>query len=127
MLWFSGAGACFAMMILRSFASFPSPDEAWAWFLPMVVPTSGLMIAVMGADAQSKGKRVDRRYIWLSMAICGFYLVLVMVAIVPILDDSMRQLERSSLFLGPFQALVTAALGYLFVKKEDKEDEGGGG
>ena len=130
-LWFVGGLALFALLVFQSaFGKYGSKaDEAWGWFLPTVMPVLSLIVGVLVLDAASAGRgdtRIDRFMFRLAFGLSAVYLVLV--ALVPLIQpftglSPLELMKRSSLWLGPLQGLVAAALGAFFVKGERGEKE----
>ncbi|MGH8078327.1 MAG: hypothetical protein ACREPE_13510, partial [Lysobacter sp.] len=103
----------------------PRSEDAWAWFLPTVMPTLSLIVAVLAADyrveptADEKPMAtVDRRMLRLAVGLSSIYLLLVALSILiqPFLSTTapLVLMQRSNLWLGPMQGLVAATLGVFF-------------
>jgi len=120
-------------------------SEAWALFTPMVLPTIGLIVGVLVADAlnpPSEDKKIPGTIFWVTLVLSLLYLGLVNaifiampslaanagdvtavpdagkdVARTSVLLDSFK---RSGLMLGAIQGLVTATLAVFFVNKSTK-------
>ena len=125
-LWFVGGLALFLLLVFQSiFGQYVDKvEEAWAWFLPNIMPTLSLIIGVLVLDATAAGgkdKQIERFIFQLAFGLSAVYLALVgLIPLVqPFTDSSPFELmKRSSLWLGPLQGLVLAALGVFFVKGE---------
>lgn len=127
-VWFVAGFVLFLVLVLQSvLGKFGDrTEEAWAWFLPTLMPTLSLIIGVLVLDASTgpgRDKKVDRFMFRLAFALSAFYLFLVALTLfvqpftgVPLLV----LMQRSNLWLGPFQGLVAAALGAFFVKGESE-------
>lgn len=125
-LWFILSGCLFALLLIQSFlGNFEgNANQAWNWFFPNVLPTLSLMISVFVFDLKSgkQNRTIDKFYFrmsfWLSS---GYFLtILATILIEPISVRSIIEiLEDSNLYLGPFQALVTGSIGFLFVRSEE--------
>jgi hypothetical protein len=128
-LWVVGGLIVFVLLVLQSiFGKYGDKlDEAWAWFLPTVVPTLSLIIGVLVLDATSSkttDKRIEPLIFNLAFGISAVYLVMValILLIQPFTEFSPLELmKRSNLWLGPLQGLVAAALGAFFIKGERGE------
>jgi hypothetical protein len=117
-------------------------SEAWALFTPMVLPTIGLIIGVLVADATnppSEDKKITTTIFWVTLVLSLLYLGLVNAifiampslaanaADVTAVPDAgkdaaktsalLDSFKRSGLMLGAIQGLVTATLGVFFVSK----------
>jgi hypothetical protein len=123
-VWFSGAGLLFLVMILQTIFGHYGTDaeEAWGWLLPGILPTLSLIIGVLVMDALGKSVKaatVDGFMFWTAFGLSVFYLMMVAL---PILLQPFRAIEplsmlrQSNLWLGPMQGLVSAALAAFFVK-----------
>lgn len=125
-LWFTGSGILFFVLFLQTiFGRYGKKSlDAWNWFLPAIMPTLSLIIGVCGVDALGKGVRitkVDSFLFRLTFGISLVYLVVVLLLFLlqPFTPISPLELmNQSNLWLGPFQGLVTAAMGVFFVKSK---------
>lgn len=137
LIWYIGAAPAFLVLIGQTFSDYygTSTEQAWGWFLPNVLPTLLLVtgIVTQGARKQPTAEQsVERYYLRLALALSIVYLGAVSLALLYLpfflqsqpegLDESARCgpsciefLNRSNLFLGPFQGLVSAAMGAVFV------------
>jgi hypothetical protein len=99
-------------------------EDAWKWFLPTIMPTLSLIIGVLVIDFKSSekiAKVADGFLFWLAFCLSAIYLVIVALTffIQPFTSVPLLELmNRSNLWLGPFQGLTSAALGAFFVKAE---------
>ncbi len=130
-VWFIGSGFLFFLLfILASVGRFGGDaDEAWAWFLPTIMPTLSLIIGVYVLDVMHQGVEDGstdpfffRLTFWLSISyLLAVALVLALPNVV-FLTSGVTVFEfmnQANLWLGPFQGLVAAAMGAFFVKKTD--------
>lgn len=126
-IWFSGAGIIFAFLLLQSiFGKFSGEvDQAWSWFLPTVMPTLALIIGVLVANARahegSSDRNTDPFLYKLSLSLSLVYLLVVLLTLLlePLTRMTILELmDRSNLWLGPFQGLVTGSLGAFFYRTE---------
>lgn len=123
-LWLSVGLALFILLVLQStLGKFGTRiEEAWAWFLPTIMPTLSLIIGVLVLDVSStrqRDKQIDRFLFWLAFGLSSIYLALVMLVplMQPLTGSSPFELmKRSNFWLGPLQGLVAAVLGAFFVK-----------
>lgn len=123
--WLAGAGFSFVTLVVASIlrGQADSAREVWSWFLPLVLPTIGLMVGVIGAAAIARQRE---NYVRKSFADIAFWLSTVYLALVAltILLEPFSPLRGADLhamsnyWLGPIQGLVIAALGYLFTSGE---------
>lgn len=125
-VWFTGAAVLFLLMIGQTVLDHYGPDveEAWGWLLPAILPTLSLIIGVLVMDALGKSVKaasVDDFMFWTAFGLSVFYLLMVVLAILlqPVSKlEPLTLLQRSNLWLGPMQGLVSAALAAFFVKGE---------
>jgi hypothetical protein len=127
-IWMSGGGLVLFILMLQSmFGRYGTQlQSVWSWFIPTVVPSISLMLGVLGATAlvarSSEPKSVRVFFFQVSRYLSVFYLsiLLLTVAVEPFTRVSAVDLyTMSNYWLGPVQGLVVAALGVLFVSKED--------
>jgi len=127
LVWLLGGGLLFLVVLFQTVFGLygERADRAWAWLLPTIMPSLSLVVAVLVADVKGKTFKIAsvdpfvfRVAFWLSVV----YLVVVALTIFlhPVSDMTPLELmEASSLWLGPLQGLVTAAIGAFFVVKGD--------
>jgi hypothetical protein len=131
-VWFSLAAILFVTMIITTMvgAYQDVADGVWSWFLPSVMPTLSLMIAVLVADDQgteSLPRTADKFLFRLSLGLSIFYLLLLVLVIClqpftkSFIDTPLEGFKKSNLWLGPLQGLVAAALGAFFINREKKD------
>ena len=125
-VWLGGAGAVFAILVIQSLVGRygDHADQAWAWYLPTVMPTLSLIIGVLVSDfrsGQADGGELPQAsgaLLWLGLALSVFYLLLVAVSILvqPFLQDvaPLELMHRSNLWLGPLQGLTVGVLAAFF-------------
>src|SRR5215213_6299640 len=111
-------------------------SEAWALFTPMILPTIGLIVGVLAADALNppvEDKKVTSTIFWVAVVLSVLYLGLViaifiaMPSLAAMNADAAAEAQKSSalldsfkrsgLMLGAIQGLVTATLAVFFVNK----------
>ncbi|NIY73461.1 hypothetical protein HCZ30_13600 [Marivivens donghaensis] len=138
-IWFAAFGLIFLCLIVMTSTPRLGAESAriWNWALPNFVPTLGLMTSVLGASAiqskRSKEQKVRRAFCRLAVGISVFYvLVLLLVLLMPSINWWMgvetptgpkivSHLENSTIFMGPLQGIVIAAMGFLFFVREDSD------
>jgi hypothetical protein len=129
LLWFGLSGLLFAFMMLytiRGVPFGPRTVEVWAWIMPNIMPTLTLIVSVLVLDSKGKGLQLPAPspfLFWLAMVLSLVYLVtLLILVVVPanFTDQPPLDLLRSTgVWLGPFQGLVSGALGGFFVLKPE--------
>lgn len=138
-IWLGGGGLVFLILVVQSLVGRygSQSEDAWAWYLPTVMPTLSLIIGVLVSDfrtaatasittATTPNTGTDakvlpvsaRGLLWLGVALSVFYLLLVAVTILaqPFLQDvsPIELMHRSNLWLGPLQGLTAGVLAAFF-------------
>jgi hypothetical protein len=137
-IWLGGAGLVFLILVVQSLVGRygSQSEDAWAWYLPTVMPTLSLIIGVLASDfriaatatansttsttnADAKVLPVSARgLLWLGVGLSVFYLLLVAVTILaqPFLQgvSPIELMHRSNLWLGPLQGLTAGVLAAFF-------------
>jgi hypothetical protein len=101
--------------------------EAWAWFSPNIVPTLGLIISTLAAEAFSTDadKPVPTGFFLLTVLSSLFYVLIfnAIFLIEPLIHSAPLEIfKRASLFLGILQGWVTALLAVFFVRSAKAKD-----
>jgi hypothetical protein len=126
-IWFSGAGLLFALIFAQTIGGRFGDriDQAWNWLLPNVMPTLSLITGVLVMDALGKGaqiKSINRFLFKMTFWLSVIYLLTILLSILlwPFSpeEDPLTFLHRSSIWLGPFQGLVSGLMGAFFIQKE---------
>lgn len=124
-LWLGGSGFSAIILVVSSIlrGRAEAARESWSWFLPLVLPTIGLMVGVLGAAATGrlKEKYVRKSFVDIALWLSAAYLILVSLTILLEPFSPLRGAElygMSNYWLSPMQGLVVAALGYLFTSDE---------
>ena len=126
--WLALGGTIFFLLLVQSiFDKYGEQDSAaWQWFLPTILPTLSLIVAVFVVDANEgvpsdKARVIDAFYYRLSLGLSIAYLVVVAVTLIgaSVVPDvpNMALLGRSQVWLAFIQGLATAAVGIFFIKK----------
>jgi beta-lactamase regulating signal transducer with metallopeptidase domain len=140
-IWLGGAGLVFLILVVQSLVGRygSQSEDAWAWYLPTVMPTLSLIIGVLATDfriaatanataaagaattiaTDAKILPVSARgLLWLGVGLSVFYLLLVAVTILaqPFLQgvSPIELMHRSNLWLGPLQGLTAGVLAAFF-------------
>jgi hypothetical protein len=126
-IWFVGSGVVFALIFVQTIGGRygDQVNEAWSWLLPNIMPTLSLITGVLVTDSLGKGiqiKSVNRflfqMAFWLSVA----YLMTITLTILlwPITSElePLTFLQKSSIWLAPFQGLITALMGAFFIQND---------
>jgi hypothetical protein len=124
-IWFTGAGLLFLLVLALSFANVygSETEQAWAWLLASIMPTLSLIVGVLVTDAQQPGqddKIIDGFIPRLAIIFSIVYLMTVASTILvqPLSGRTpLTLMNQSHLWLAPFQGLVTSLMGVLFVKQ----------
>ncbi len=128
-VWLAGAGMLSLILIGQSMQEdgpyLDRVSDAWAWFLPNVIPTLSLMVGVVVKDfsATSDKKIIDTFLFQLSfwLSITYFLVLMASISLQPYFSPNIAPLDflkQSNLWLGPMQGIVTLALGVFFGKTE---------
>ena len=123
-VWFIGGGLIFFVLIMQTLLGHygDKAKEAWAWFMPTIVPTlsritSGVIVSgPLGKSLETE--TVDQFAYRLSFVLSIFYLIVVSFTILISPFSTMPPLELmklSNLWLAPIQGIVSAALAAFFV------------
>jgi hypothetical protein len=123
-IWLFGTvllvGLVFAQTVANRYG--PYDEKVWGWLLPCIMPTVGLMLAVVFAPTVSR-EVIDRFLFYLSSVLSVLYLGLVAATLLVQPASSLSPLdllERSHLWLGPSQGLIDASVGALFLRSAPK-------
>jgi hypothetical protein len=129
--WLIGAGSSALILVVTSIlrGRADAAREVWSWFLPLVLPTVGLMIGVLGAAAMIRRENtlVRKSFVdiafWLSVAYLSILsLTILLEPLSPLKGSDLHGM--SNYWMGPLQGLVIAALGYLFTSDEGRSRRG---
>lgn len=123
-IWFVGAALICLLLGLQSIRGIygDDTDKAWAWLLPSITPTLSLIIGTLVSEAQQPDRpdsTIDGFYSRLASIFSIAYLVTVSgtILVQPFSTSTpLGLMSMSHFWLAPFQGLVSAALGALFVR-----------
>jgi hypothetical protein len=120
-LWFGAGGALSLLLIAQTILGRygDKASDVWGWFLPTVMPTLSLVIGVVASRSRDSSKPADAFVFGLAFAISLLYLASVSLVFLlqPFVKRSpLDTIKETSLWLGPFQGLVAAAMGRFFTK-----------
>lgn len=95
---------------------------AWAWYFLQILPGLALLLVAELLNL-NRGKIIVRWAFWAILALAGLFLMAVLVSLAGISGGSSGKnlsdaFADSYFFLGVLQAVVLAAFGVLFFKKE---------
>jgi len=122
-IWLGGAGLIFLIMVGQSIGDIygSRAEDAWAWYLPTVMPTLSLIVGVLVADFTARREasiESNPPMFRLGVGLSLFYLVLVLMTLLvqPFLPNlaPLDLMTRSNLWLAPLQGLTAAVLGAFF-------------
>ncbi len=127
-LWFTGGGLLFFLLLLQTFFGRYGDQvkEAWSWFLPTIMPTLLLIAGVVASDLFGRSDRTARVEAFsfrLAYIVSLAYLLIVSLTLFLSPFSPLSQLELmhlSNLWLGPLQGLTGAVLGFFFVSQDKK-------
>ena len=126
LVWFSGAGFIFFIVLLQTILGTygDKAKDAWSWLMPTIIPTLSLIIGVLVSDSisqRSKDISVDHFVFKLSFYLSIAYVVVVSLTVLLSVFSEQSPIELmklSNLWLAPFQGLVSAALGAFFISRK---------
>jgi len=124
--WLIGLSPIILLMAIRSLAGgfLGSEQAAWAWFVPMFLPTLSLMIGAYSSVAlkePSSSSTVDKTFFYISLGCSIFYLAMLLSVVLyqPFADaPALDTFSRSSVFLSVIQGMSTACIGGFFVSQK---------
>lgn len=94
--------------------------QAWGWLIQGIFPSLSLMIGVFISDSlqhKKSGEQVKRFYFRIAFILSFCYLLLMLFIVLyrPFtVYAPIEILEISSIWIGPIQGIVTAAIGMFF-------------
>jgi len=124
-IWLICSGILFVILIVQTIFKHygEKAAEAWSWFLPMIMPTLGLIIAVLVRDFRDATTEVPAasRFMYVLCALLSISYLFVLGLTFLLSPFSpwtpLELMKQASLYLGPFQGIVAGALGAFFVSK----------
>jgi len=126
LLWWSLAGVLIVWAIAQStigtqFAQDGQLERLWGWLLPTVMPTLLLISGALAAGAvgnEPEEQLVDPFFYRATMVLSAVYLLSVFAVILAKHDthEALWLMEKSGIWLGPSQGLVSGFMGVFFVK-----------
>lgn len=123
LLWLSFFVLLFLLFVLQTFGQrFGSREEqAWAWFLPSILPTVSLILAVYAREAfdRRSRRRIRKGPFYIAFAVSLLYLlILAAVIVVPAFwgRPFFEFIGATAYFLGPLQGLAAGILGVFFAQ-----------
>src|SRR5215467_6526470 len=94
-LWFSVAALLFLFLVIQSILGVYRyhtetgvqnlTSDAWGWFLPTLMPTLSLIVAVFAIDAAKSENAiptVDRFFFRMAFSLSALYLIVVLISLV---------------------------------------------
>lgn len=128
-IWLIGAGFSAIILIVASIlrGQADAAREVWSWFIPLVLPTIGLMVGVLGAAAMTDRDETFVRSSFFNIAwwLSAAYLLVLSLTVLLEPFSPLRGAElhgMTNYWMGPFQGLVVGALGYLFTSGENSRN-----
>lgn len=125
-VWFSGSGFLFVLIFAQTIGGryVDRVDEVWNWLLPNIMPTLSLITGVLVMDSknQATAENIINPFLFkLTFWFSIFYLLTIIFSILlwpfSTEPDPLEFLKHSSLWLGPFQGLVSGLMGAFFIRK----------
>jgi hypothetical protein len=122
--WLGGAAVPFLIVFAQTLGGRygQRPQEAWAWLLPAVLPTLGLMSAVV-LNASTSSAEVPKFTALFAIGMSALYLALVAATLLlqPFSPFTASELfAMSHLWLAPAQGLCAAAIAAIFLSADEE-------
>ena len=125
-LWLIGAGITSSNVIVQTnFGRYGNQsNEVWGWLLPNILPITSLIISVFVSNAfqeTRESQTIDRFIFRIAFFLSIFYLIQLNYIVLGQFLTPFKPLElmkQSSLWLGPFQGLLTTVFGAFFIQKK---------
>ncbi len=126
-IWFIGSGILFTIFFAQTIGGRygENMNEAWSWLLPNIMPTLALVTGVLVTDSMGKSAKIKsvNRFLfqlafWLSIA---YMLTMISTILLwPITNElkPLTYLQKSSVWLAPFQGLISGLMGAFFIQKD---------
>ena len=123
-LWFLGVGITALLLVIQSIMDVyhNRTEEAWSWFLPLTMPTLGLIVGVIVMQEKKGGRNENTSDLFtfrMAFSLSFAYLLVLLGTILSQPVSPLPQLELlnlSNFWLGPFQSIIGAAIGAFFVR-----------
>jgi hypothetical protein len=125
-LWFVLSAVIFGLIVFHTISGGfeGKSNEVWEWLLPNIAPALLLILVFFLYDLDSDSNcnpRLAPRFLYMlafGLSLAYLLAVLIVILLQPISHFSGMTLMRgSNLLLGPFQGLVCAAVGLLFMQR----------
>lgn len=128
-LWLVLSGILFLLFLILSLTKYSQGENGnliWGGFLPNIVPTLSLILGVFVSEMINRAdntREVPRFYFNLTFYLSLFYLIIFFILIIidtldPVLN-LITIINKSNVYLGPVQGLVTLSIGLFFVKSNN--------
>lgn len=124
LVWFLGAAPLFLFVLVLSLTSADLGAQAWAWYLPAVVPNLSLILGVWVTDVrtgESPDRQIDPFMFRLTASLSGFYLAMIAVLFLlhPFSEQGLAAwLTASQPWLTALQGLASLAMGAFYVQRD---------
>jgi hypothetical protein len=126
LLWIVLSGLIFIILIAQSVGGHydtNSLQRVWSWILPIIMPTLALVVAVGVVNSGTLNvneQTIDSYHYYVALALSFLYLLSVLIVILFNVSGNIKNdisaIESSSIWLGPLQGVVTAAMATFFIK-----------
>ncbi|WP_143305640.1 hypothetical protein [Chitinophaga vietnamensis] len=124
--WFVVSAIIFTIVFVQTLGGKfeDNSQEAWGWVTSAILPNLTLMLSVFLFDIKAAAPErsfVDIFYYRITIGLSIFYLgvIILMILLQPLTNKPLLQLmKESSIYMGPFQGLVSGAIGLFFVKQQ---------
>ncbi|BCS89861.1 TMEM43 family protein [Pseudodesulfovibrio sediminis] len=128
LLWLGLGGASILIVIIQLAGNHFGEDsngyaqKAFQWLLPAIVPTLSLILGSL-ATPMDKERQADSFFFWVTMAISGGYLLIILGFLVTRFSvaSMVQMVDSSVLWIGPLQGLVGGTMGFFFFREAKNE------
>jgi hypothetical protein len=127
--WIAGSLLIISLVVVQSNYNVyqGGTEDVWKWLFPAVLPTLTMILSVLASTAlaaDAPPSTVRKSFYRIALLLSVFYLLLILYTILiqphsyRMIDDQLKAMRDSNLYLGPIQGLVASALAVLFVSKK---------
>ena len=130
-IWLTGFGIGFFILLIQTFSGMygANVSRAWEWFLPNVLPSLSLIVGALTMETGNTQTPVsnERKFAFRVCTILSIAYILTVLSVIFLQPFSsfypLDLMRQSNLWLAPFQGLVTASIGVMFLKGGGKHGD----
>ncbi len=98
----------------------PKAESLWTFFMSATLPTAGLIVSALAADAMSstRAEQVGKPYFILTLGLSILYLVIVLLIVYAVILGMTETTDiglAQRVIVAPLQGLVSGALGVFYL------------